>query len=88
MRNWRSSPSVRSPSDSDATAKSHPSASQCKGAYFSYAAIGSHSGVGSRLEEWETKEAEESLGDVNMGKAKRCGDEWKRGNVPVFSELR
>jgi hypothetical protein len=62
---------VRSPSDSDATSKSHPSASQCKGAYFSYAAIGSHSGVGSRLEEWEIKEAEESLGDVDMGKARR-----------------
>jgi hypothetical protein len=44
--------------------------------------------VGSRLEEWETKGAEESLGDVDIGKAKRCGDEWKRGNMPVFSELR
>jgi hypothetical protein len=38
---------------------------------FLYAAIGSHSGVGSRLEEWETKEVEESLGDVDMGKARR-----------------
>jgi hypothetical protein len=78
---------VRSPSDSDATAKSHPSTSQCKGACFSYDAIGSHSGVGSQLEEWETKEAKESLGDVDMGKARRCGDEWKCGNVPIFSEL-
>ena len=40
-------PSVRSPSDSDAASKSHPSASQCKGACFSYAGIGSHSRVGS-----------------------------------------
>jgi hypothetical protein len=36
-------------------------------ACFSYAGIRSHSRVGSRLEEWETKEVEKSLGDVAMG---------------------
>jgi hypothetical protein len=77
---------VRSLSNSDATSKSYPYASQCKGACFSYAGIGSHSGVGSWLEEWETKEAKESLGDVAMGgKLKQdsfsefVGDEWKCG---------
>ena len=48
------------------TPKSNSSASQCRGASASYAAIGSHSGVGSRLsgiESMEEAEREEKRGD-------------------------
>ena len=47
------------------TPKSNSSASQCRGASASYAAIGSHSGVGSRLsgiESMEEAEREEEEG--------------------------
>ena len=43
-------------SSSEATPKSNSSASQCRGASVSYAAVGSHSGVGSRLSGMESTE--------------------------------
>ena len=43
-------------SSSETTPKSNSSASQCRGASASYAAVGSHSGVGSRLSGIESME--------------------------------
>ena len=43
-------------SSSEATPKSNSSASQCRGACASYAVVGSHSGVGSRLSGMESTE--------------------------------
>ena len=43
-------------SSSEATPKSNSSASQCRGTSASYAAVGSHSGVGSRLSGMESTE--------------------------------
>ena len=65
-RNWRSSPSVSGSFSSETTPKSNSSASQCRGANASYAAVGFHSGVGSRLsgmESMEEAEREEEEGE-------------------------
>ena len=54
-------------SSSETTPKSNSSASQCRGASASYAAVGSHSGVSSRLSEIgsmeETEREEEEEGE-------------------------
>ena len=55
-RSRRSSPSVLGSSSSETIPKSNSSASQCRGASTSYAAVGSHSGVGSRLSGMESME--------------------------------
>src|SRR6185436_3817175 len=55
-RSWRSSPSVLGSSSSETTPKSNSFVSQCRGASASYAAVGSHSGVGSRLSGMESME--------------------------------
>ena len=61
QRNWRSSPSVSGSSSSETVPKSNSSASQCRGASASYAAIGSYSGVGSRLSGIESREEAERV---------------------------
>ena len=48
-------------SSSETTPKSNSSASQCRGASASCAAVGSYSGVGSRLSEMESREEAEEL---------------------------
>ena len=48
-------------SSSETTPKSNSSASQCRGASASFAAVGSHSGVGSRLSGMESREETEEL---------------------------
>ena len=56
-----SSPSVWGPSSSEAIPKSNSSASQCRGASASAAAVGLCSGVGSRLSVMESKEEAEKF---------------------------
>src|SRR6185437_1184319 len=60
-RSRRSLPSVLGSSSSETIPKSNSSASQCRGASASYDAIGSYSGVGSRLSGIESREEAEEL---------------------------
>jgi len=60
-RSQRSLPSVLGSSSSETIPKSNSYASQCRGASASYAAVGSYSGIGSRLLGIESREEVEEL---------------------------
>ena len=74
-------------SSSEATPKLNSSASQCRGASASYAAIGSHSGVGSRLSGIESMKEAEREEEEEGGEGEEEAEESPKELEPEEEEM-